>query len=122
MIDVKWSVMGVCCHRILISKNMNNICDDDDDDMMNFLIHDREDEFTEAIVLIVDNLAKEAADGGDDTTLVPPFVLCSGSRVGKLQTSNVVDDFWDPSPIYDATYFKKKNQTSNLTCCRGTQY
>ena len=43
--------MGVCCHRILISKNMNNICDNDDNDIMDFLIHDEDDEFTEAIVL-----------------------------------------------------------------------
>jgi hypothetical protein len=69
---------------------MNNICDDNDDDIMDFLIHDEDDDFTEAIVLIVDNLAEEAADGGNDTTLVPSFVWGSGSRVGKLQTSNVV--------------------------------
>jgi hypothetical protein len=61
---------------------MNNICDDNDD-IMGFLIHDKDEEFTEAIVLIVNNLAKEAADGGDNTTLVPPFVWGSGSGVGK---------------------------------------
>jgi hypothetical protein len=95
---------------------MNNICDNDDDDIMDFLIHDEDDEFTEAIVLIVDNLAKEAADGGDDTTLVPPFVWGSGSRVGKAPNIErrrvfyshlLFDDFWGPSPIYNATYFKK---------------
>ena len=94
---------------------MNNTCDDDDD-IMDFLIHDEDDEFTEAIVLIVNNLAKEAADGDDDTTLVPPYVWGSGSRVGKAPNIErrrvfyshlLFDDFWGPSPIYNATYFKK---------------
>jgi hypothetical protein len=95
---------------------MNNICDDNNDNIMDFLIRDEDDEFTEAIVLIVDNLAKEAANGGDDTTVVPPFVWGSGSCVGKAPSIErcrvfhshlLFDDFWGPSPIYNANYFKK---------------
>ena len=81
-------MIGVRCHRILIKK-INIICDDNDDDITDFLIHDEDDEFTEAIDMIVNNLAKEAGDG-DDTPLVPPFVWGSGSRVGKAPMSNVV--------------------------------
>jgi hypothetical protein len=49
-----------------------NICDDKH--IMDLLIHDEDDEFTEAIVLIVNNLANYAADDADNTPVVPPFV------------------------------------------------
>jgi hypothetical protein len=86
---------------------MNNIVDDDDD-IMDFLIHNEDDKFTEAIVLIVDNLAKEAYDG-DNIPLVPPFVWGSGSCVGKapnierrrrvFNSHLLFDDYFGPSPI-----------------------
>jgi hypothetical protein len=82
-----------------------NMCDDDDD-IMEFLIHDEDDDFTDALVLIADDLTEEdAADDGDDTVLVPPFVWGSGSRV--FYSHLLFHDFWGPSPIYNATYFKK---------------
>jgi hypothetical protein len=85
-----------------------NMCDDDDDDIMEFLIHE-DDDFTDALVLIADDLAEEdAADDGDDTVLVTPFVWGSGSRVGKAPNIErrrvfyshlLFHDFWGPSPI-----------------------
>jgi hypothetical protein len=81
---------------------------------MDFLIHDEDDEFTEVIVLIVDNVAKEA-DDGHSTPLVPPFVWGSGSRVEKapkferrrvFYSHLLFDDFWGPNPIYNTSYFK----------------
>ena len=73
-------------------------------------------EFWFAIVLIVKNLAEDDTNDDDNTPLVPPFVWGSGSWVGKAPNIKrrrvfyshlLFHDFWGPSPIYNATYFKK---------------
>jgi hypothetical protein len=91
---------------------MNNF--DDDDMMIDLLIHEEEDEFTEAVVMIANMIADD--DTGDDDDIPIPFVWGSGSRVGKAPNIErrrvfyshlLCADFWGPSPLYNATYFKK---------------